>query len=85
MVIGLSKNKTPLEREEQRALVKKLRRSGLFIYAIPNHKDMNGNEGALAGIPDLQICLEGGGLFGLSSSERKEGCCRLLKRKSTQG
>ena len=73
MVIGLSKNKTPLEREEQRALVKKLRRSGLFIYAIPNHKDMNGNEGALAGIPDLQICLEGGKVIWIELKRTKGG------------
>ena len=53
--------------------MKKLRRRGLFVYAIPNHKEMKENEGALAGIPDLQICLEGGKVIWLELKRTKGG------------
>ena len=65
------KKSVPYEAAEQRALVAKLRKCGLFVYHIPNHKEQK--DGALAGIPDLQIVVDGGLVVWVELKRRKGG------------
>lgn len=50
--------KTPKEHKEQRAVLTWLRNRGYFVYEIPNHKGQREYNGAISGMPDLQVVLE---------------------------
>ena len=79
MVTGMSK--IPYEREEQRVLVKWLRKRDIFIYAIPNHKDQKAIEGAIPGIPDLQIVLPEGKVLWIELKRTKGGAVSAVQKK----
>jgi len=65
--------KAPLESREQQVLVAWLIREGYFVYSIPNHQGMKKHEGAVPGIPDLQIALDGGKVLWIEMKRRKGG------------
>lgn len=72
--------KMPSEHDEQKALVKKLRSAGLFVFAVPNGGLRDAitakrlkDEGATSGIPDLQIILDGGRVAWVEMKRRKGG------------
>tara|TARA_R110000796_G_scaffold44957_3_gene109208 strand:- start:6047 stop:6367 length:321 start_codon:yes stop_codon:yes gene_type:complete len=74
------KKSAPYERAEQDALVKKLNRMGTFVFHIPNHKEMHKDPGAMSGIPDLQICLEGGKVIWIELKRRKGGTVSKVQK-----
>lgn len=63
----------PKEHKEQRAVLGWLRKRGYFVYAIPNHKEMRIYDGAVSGLPDLQISLEGGKVIWIEMKRTKGG------------
>jgi hypothetical protein len=65
--------KTPKEHKEQRAVLTWLRKRNYFVYAIPNHKEMRAYDGAVSGLPDLQISLEGGKVIWVEMKRTKGG------------
>jgi len=65
--------KLPREGREQQIIVEWLRGLGHFVYHIPNHRDMKKHEGALPGIPDLQIVLEDERVLWVEMKRRKGG------------
>jgi hypothetical protein len=65
--------KTPKEHKEQRAVLTWLRNRGYFVYAIPNHKEQRAYEGAVSGMPDLQVVLEGGKVVWIEMKRSKGG------------
>jgi len=73
--------KAPLESREQQVLVNWLIKEGYFVYAIPNHLDMKKHEGAVPGIPDLQIVLEGGKVLWVEMKRRKGGAVSPAQKK----
>jgi len=71
--MATTKKSAPYESAEQIALIKWLRRNGHFVFHIPNHKEMRKDQGALPGIPDLQIVLESGRVLWVEMKRRKGG------------
>jgi hypothetical protein len=67
------KKSVPYEDAEQKAFVGWLRNRGLLVIHIPNHKNMRKDIGALAGVPDLQIILQGGQVLWVEMKRRKGG------------
>ena len=67
------KKSAPYESAEQNALVKNLRRKGIFVYAIPNHKGQRKDTGAVAGIPDLQVVLKDQKVIWIELKRQKGG------------
>ena len=77
---ALRKMENPDERDEQVSLVNELRSNGFFVFAVPNggKRDLVTakrlkDEGATAGIPDLQIVLDGGRVIWIELKKRKGG------------
>lgn len=78
MEIGLSK--VPSEHDEQVVLVRRLRREGTFIFAVPSgglRDAITGKrlkeEGVLPGIPDLCIILPDGRVLWVEMKRREGG------------
>jgi len=63
----------PKEHKEQRAVLTWFRNRGYFIYAIPNHKGQREYDGAISGMPDLQVVLQGGKVIWIEMKRTKGG------------
>lgn len=80
--------KLPSEHDEQVAVVRWLRKNGHFVYAVPNgglrdaitSKRLK-DEGALSGIPDLQVVLPDGRVIWLELKRREGGRLSPVQKK----
>ena len=80
--------KIPSEHDEQKVIVMWLRKLGIFVYAVPNGGLRDAitakrlkDEGAMSGIPDLQIVLEGGKVIWVEMKRRKGGSVSPAQKK----
>ena len=72
--------KIPSEHDEQVAVVRWLRKNGYFVFAVPNGGIRDAitakrlkDEGAMSGIPDLQIVLPEGKVIWIELKRREGG------------